>query len=59
MKGTDKVFATCMFAGAIVAFLVWFIWDLPWQGLGMGFFVGLILGQFVDGVSAGWVRLDG
>lgn len=43
MKGIDRVFATCMVAGAIVAFLVWFAWDLPWQGLGIGFFVGLIL----------------
>jgi hypothetical protein len=43
MKGTDRVFATCMVAGATVAFLVWFAWDLPWQGLGIGFFVGLIL----------------
>jgi hypothetical protein len=43
MKGTNKVFATCMLAGAIVAFLVWFAWDLPWQGLGLGFLVGLIL----------------
>ena len=43
MKGTGRVFATCMVAGAIVAFLVWFTWDLPWQGLGVGFFVGLIL----------------
>jgi hypothetical protein len=43
MKVTDRVFATCMVAGVIVAFLVWFAWDLPWQGLGIGFFVGLIL----------------
>ena len=43
MKGTHRVFATCMVAGAIVAFLVWFVWDLPWQGLGIGLLVGLIL----------------
>ena len=43
MKGADRVFATCTVAGAIVAFLVWFTWDLPWQGLGIGFFAGLIL----------------
>jgi len=30
-------------AGAIVAFLIWFAWDLPWQALGIGFLVGLIL----------------
>jgi len=43
MKGTNRVIATCMVAGAIVAFLIWFTWDLPWQGLGIGFLVGLIL----------------
>ena len=43
MKGTHRVFATCMVAGAIVAFLVWFAWDLPWQALGLGLLVGLIL----------------
>ena len=43
MKSTNKVFATCMVAGAIVAFLVWFAWDLTWQGIGLGFLVGLIL----------------
>ena len=43
MKGTNRVFATCMVAGAIVTFLVWFLWDLPWQALGIGLFVGLSL----------------
>ena len=43
MKGSRKVFATCAVAGAIVAFVVWFTWDLPWQALGLGFLVGLIL----------------
>ena len=43
MKGTDTVVATCMIAGAIVAFLVWFLWDLSWQALGIGLFVGLSL----------------
>jgi membrane protein implicated in regulation of membrane protease activity len=43
MKGTNRVFATCTVAGAIVAFLVWFALDLPWQALGIGFLVGLIL----------------
>ena len=43
MKGTDRVFATCIAAGAIVAFLLWFAWDLPWQALGLGFLVGLSL----------------
>ena len=43
MKGTHRVFATCVVAGAIVAFLLWFAWDLPWQALGIGFFVGLSL----------------
>ena len=43
MKGTHRVFATCVVAGAIVAFLLWFAWDLPWQALGIGFLVGLIL----------------
>ena len=41
MKRTDRVLATCIVAGAIVAFLVWFTWDLPWQALGLGFLVGL------------------
>ena len=43
MKNTHRVFATCVAAGAIVAFLVWFTWDLPWQALGLGFLVGLIV----------------
>lgn len=43
MKISDRVFVTCSAAGAIVTFLFWFAWDLPWQGLGIGFFVGLIL----------------
>ena len=43
MKGNDRVFATSTIAGAIVAFLVWFAWDLPWQALGIGLLVGLIL----------------
>ena len=43
MKGTNRVFATCVVAGAIVAFLVWLTWGLLWQALGIGFFVGLIL----------------
>jgi hypothetical protein len=43
MKGTDTVVATCMVAGAFVAFLVWFVWDLQWQGLAIGIVVGLIL----------------
>ena len=43
MKVTDRVVATCTVAGAIVAFFVWFAWNLPWQGLGIGFFVGLVL----------------
>ena len=43
MKGTNRVIATCMVAGAIVAFLVWFLWGLIWQALGIGFFVGLSL----------------
>ena len=43
MKGTNRVFATCLVAGAIVAFLVWFAWGLLWQGLGLGVFVGLSL----------------
>ena len=41
MKSTQRVFATCTISGAIVAFLIWFTWDLPWQGLGLGFLVGL------------------
>ena len=43
MKGSSRVFATCAVAGAIVAFLIWFTWELPWQALGIGFFVGLSL----------------
>jgi RsiW-degrading membrane proteinase PrsW (M82 family) len=43
MKGANRIFATCVVAGAIVAFLVWFTWDLPWQGLGLGLLAGLIL----------------
>ena len=43
MKRRDRVIATCVVAGAIVAFLVWFTWNLPWQGLGIGVLVGLIL----------------
>jgi len=43
MKSTHRVFATCIATGAIAAFLVWFVWNLPWQALGIGFLVGLIL----------------
>ena len=43
MQGTQRVYATCTVAGAIVAFLVWFAWNLPWQGLAIGIFVGLVL----------------
>jgi len=43
MKVADRVFATCVVSGAIVAFLVWYAWDLTWQALGIGFLVGLIL----------------
>jgi uncharacterized membrane protein len=43
MKVTDRVFAIRLAAGAIVAFLIWFAWDLPWQGLFIGILVGLIL----------------
>jgi len=43
MKRTHRVFATCTVAGASVALLVWFTWALPWQGLGLGVLVGLIL----------------
>ena len=43
MKSTQRVFATCTVSGAIVAFLIWFTWDLPWQALGLGFLTGLIV----------------
>ena len=43
MKGANRVFATCVAVGAIVAFLVWLTWGLPWQGVGLGFLAGLIL----------------
>ena len=43
MKSTHRVLATCIVAGAIVALLIWFAWDLPWQALGLGLLVGLIL----------------
>lgn len=43
MKVTDKIFVTCLAAGAGVALLLWFAWSLPWQGLGIGVLVGLIL----------------
>jgi hypothetical protein len=43
MKRTHRALATCTGAGAIVAFLVWFAWDLPWQALGLGIFAGLSL----------------
>lgn len=43
MKSTHRVFATCIVAGAIVAFLIWFLWGLIWQALGLGVFAGLSL----------------
>jgi hypothetical protein len=42
MKRTPRVFATCIGAGAAVALIVWLTWNLPWQGLGLGFLTGLI-----------------
>ena len=47
MKGTGRVFVTCLVAGAIVAFLVWFTWGLVWQALGLGFFAGLIVYEWM------------
>jgi hypothetical protein len=43
MKVSSRTFVICIVAGAIVAFLYWSAWDLPWAGLGIGIFVGLIL----------------
>ena len=43
MKSTHRALAICAVAGAIVAFLVWFTWELPWQALGIGLVAGLSL----------------
>lgn len=43
MKRTRGVFATCTLAGVIFALVVWVTWDLPWQALGLGVLVGLIV----------------
>lgn len=43
MKVTGRVFATSMAAGAGAAGFVWFAWDLPWQALGLGLLVGLVV----------------
>lgn len=43
MQRTQRVYATCTVAGAIVALIIWFALDLPWHALGLGFLTGLIV----------------
>jgi hypothetical protein len=43
MKDTQRIYATCTIAGAIVALVIWFALGLPWHALGVGFLTALFV----------------